>query len=87
MPDQRTLRDCCVNTDDGLSFRSGDGICTNCIGKRSLNMQLIVIARCFGWHLFTCRYNINFSTLYALNMCINRTFPLQFMDSPLWSIV
>ena len=36
VPGQSTLRDCCVNTDDGLTWRSGDGSCTNCIGKRNL---------------------------------------------------
>ena len=28
------FRDCCMDTDDGLSWRGGDGTCTNCIGKR-----------------------------------------------------
>ena len=35
VPAQSTLRDCCVNTNDGLSFRSGLS-CTDCIGMRYL---------------------------------------------------
>ena len=34
MPDQSTFKYCCVNTDDGLSWRDGNGTCANCIGKR-----------------------------------------------------
>ena len=33
VPGQSSLKDCCVNTDKGLSWMSGDGTCTNCIGK------------------------------------------------------
>ena len=33
MPNQSSLKDCCVNTDDGLSYKSGDGTCTDCIGE------------------------------------------------------
>ena len=67
MPVQTTLRDCCVNTDDGLSFRSGDGSCTNCIGERNLSMQLIIIARFFcGYFILGIIYPS--SLMYALSI-------------------
>ena len=33
-PGTGTLRECCVDTDEGLSWRSGDESCIVCIGKR-----------------------------------------------------
>ena len=72
MPAQSTLKNCCVNTDDGLSFMNGDGSCTMCIGKKCSCKVLFLVICC--------------KVCLTETLCME-VISLQSMDSLLWITV